>query len=57
MNGASGEEGRSQVDGYTLPYPCGSGGRLARQLSAATGIIARAQRFAQIGDCKWEYGN
>ncbi len=52
MNGASGEEGRSQVDGYTLPYPCGSSGRLARRSSAATGIIARAQRFAQIGDCK-----
>lgn len=48
MNGASGEEGRSQFDGYTLPHPCGSGGRLARRSSAATGFIARAQKRSPV---------
>lgn len=52
MNGASGEEGRSQADGYTLAHPCGSGDRLARRNATATGIIARAQGITQIGECK-----
>jgi hypothetical protein len=52
MNGAQGKESGCHSDCYSYAHPCGSGVRLARRLSAAAGIIARAQGRSQFGESK-----